>query len=465
MSLRNKKIIALCCLLGIGLIVTSSHVNAADFEGNEDYWQKRCSVPQKTSGEAQECSEFKKYYASQSGNLQNQINDVNEQISNVKKDMESLADAINQQQSLIDEIAKKIEMNEASIRLINEQITLLVTQMKEKQQSIDQRNKIIKDRMRGEQDTTGTNMSLEVVMGARDLVDMVRKIDGLQRITNSDQQEIEKVKQEKEELALQKSEQDRLKGDVEGKKAENTKDKQSAEDIKGKQETLLGEYRAQEVEYEEKLRSVEADLDSLKSNMSSINTSVEGSYSFAGDSGSFVRPVNGPLTGSTWHYSNGTAHLGADIGVAVGTPIYAPANGIILYASNQFSSTGGYIGNWEGWPSGSGNNIHMLTQVDGTTYAISFFHLSREGLAVSPGQSVTAGQVIGLTGHSGNSSAPHCHIEVVNLGNMELNSAIARFQGSADFAWGTGWGNTALSNVCSVSGPPCRERPEEVFGY
>lgn len=442
-----------------------SHLTAADFEGNEDYWQKRCSVPQKTNAEAQECTEFKKYYEAQGGELQTQIEDMNEQISNVKKDMESLADAINQQQTLINEITKKIELNEASIRTINEQIVLLNVAMQEKQASIDQRNALIMERMRGEQETTGTNMSLDVIMGAKDLLDMVRKIDGLQRITESDQQEVEKVKKEKEELELQKSEQVRLKYNVEGMKAENEQDKLNAEDIKSKQENLLSDYRKQEVEYEEKLRSVEADLNSLKSNMSNINTSVENSFSFAGDSGSFVRPVNGPLTATTWHYADGSAHLGADIGVPIGTPIYAPANGIILYTENKYPSNGGYLGNWQGWPSGAGNDIHMLTQVDGVTYAISFFHLSSEGFKVKPGQSVNAGDVIGTTGNSGNSKGAHCHIEVINLGDMALNTAIARFQGSADFAWGTGWGNGALSNRCSVSGPPCRERPEEVFGY
>ena len=59
-------------------------------------------------------------------------------------------------------------------------------EIKKKQKDIDQRNKIITDRMLDEQAVTGTNMDVEVIMGSKDLVDMIRKVDGLQRITDSD---------------------------------------------------------------------------------------------------------------------------------------------------------------------------------------------------------------------------------------------------------------------------------------
>ena len=148
----------------------------------------------------------------------------------------------------------------------------------------------------------------------------------------------------------------------------------------------------------------------------------------------------------------------------IGTPIVAPASGIILYANNPVSSNSGYLGNWSGYPAGGGNTIHMLTQVGKTTYAISFFHMSQEGFAVSAGTQVKKGQTLGLTGNSGNTSGPHCHIEVINLGNMSVSSAISQFRSSADFAWGCGWGNGALSRTCGASGAPCRERPENIFG-
>lgn len=72
------------------------------------------------------------------------------------------------------------------------------------QRSIDERNAIIIKRMQDEQATIGTNMSLEIIMGSQDLLDMIRKIDGLNRINEQDQREIDKIKEEKQEQNLQK---------------------------------------------------------------------------------------------------------------------------------------------------------------------------------------------------------------------------------------------------------------------
>ena len=65
--------------------------------------------------------------------------------------------------------------------------------------------------MKDDQAYIGTNMSLEIVMGAQDLTDMVRKMDGLRRIDEADQKEIKIILEEKEKQDLQKKEQVRLK--------------------------------------------------------------------------------------------------------------------------------------------------------------------------------------------------------------------------------------------------------------
>ena len=70
----------------------------------------------------------------------------------------------------------------------------------------------------------------------------------------------------------------------------------------------------------------------------------------------------------------------------------------------------------------------MLCNVNGTLYAVSFFHLS-QSIYVSAGQSVSQGQTIALSG--------------------------------ADFAWGTGWSGGSTCEAGSAA--PCRERPEKFF--
>lgn len=176
----------------------------------------------------------------------------------------------------------------------------------------------------------------------------------------------------------------------------------------------------------------------------------------------FIHPIQGgSKSAGTWAYPGGGMHLGLDWAAPIGTTVVAPASGVILYAAAPVGSNSGYLGNWSGYPYGGGNTIEMLCNVNDTLYAVSFCHLSQT-IYVSAGQSVSQGQAIALSGNSGNSSGPHTHVEVYNLGSMSVSDAVARFSASADFAWGTGWSGTGTSCEAGKAAP-CRERPEKFF--
>ncbi len=106
---------------------------------------------------------------------------------------------------------------------------------------------------------------------------------------------------------------------------------------------------------------------------------------------SFIWPVSGPITspfGMRW----GTLHPGIDIGVPSGTPIHAAASGKVI---------------WCGWMSGYGN----LVMIDhGSSLASLYGHQTR--VAVSCGESVSQGQVIGYSGCTGFCTGPHVHFEI-----------------------------------------------------
>ena len=104
-----------------------------------------------------------------------------------------------------------------------------------------------------------------------------------------------------------------------------------------------------------------------------------------------IWPVNGPVTspfGMRW----GRMHEGIDIGVPYGTPIHAAASGRVIYS---------------GWMDGYGN----LVAIDhGHGLSTAYGHQSR--IAVSNGQTVSQGQVIGYVGCTGHCFGPHLHFEV-----------------------------------------------------
>lgn len=117
----------------------------------------------------------------------------------------------------------------------------------------------------------------------------------------------------------------------------------------------------------------------------------------AGGTGARVWPLAAPVTsgfGTRVHPVTGVArlHAGLDLGAPTGTPIRAAAAGTVIAAGGM----GGY-----------GNTVD-LRHADGTV--TRYAHQSR--LLVGVGQTVAAGQVIGLVGSTGVSTGPHLHFEV-----------------------------------------------------
>jgi murein DD-endopeptidase MepM/ murein hydrolase activator NlpD len=90
------------------------------------------------------------------------------------------------------------------------------------------------------------------------------------------------------------------------------------------------------------------------------------------------------------HWSKGY-HTGIDYPVSVGTQIYAVADGEITSAN---------------WGKAYGTQV-VQTLPDGSFWI--YAHLSK--VQVKPGAKVKAGDKIGLSGNTGNSTGPHLHAE------------------------------------------------------
>ena len=88
-------------------------------------------------------------------------------------------------------------------------------------------------------------------------------------------------------------------------------------------------------------------------------------------------------------------HTGVDIGAWYGTEIYAAASGTVTAAVLDFGSVG------------YGSYV-AIYHPNGTTTL--YAHMS--SLAVSPGQTVSQGQIIGYVGSTGASNGPHIHFEI-----------------------------------------------------
>lgn len=91
--------------------------------------------------------------------------------------------------------------------------------------------------------------------------------------------------------------------------------------------------------------------------------------------------------GRTYSY-----HEGLDYGVPEGTPVYAPAPGVVGLAERLYVR---------------GNAV---TLDHGLGVCSGYWHLSR--IVVKPGQTVQTGELLGYSGNTGLSNGPHLHFEI-----------------------------------------------------
>ena len=144
-------------------------------------------------------------------------------------------------------------------------------------------------------------------------------------------------------------------------------------------------------------KNLTAQIDRQKTNMHELLTVIEGRNNrlsilpdlWPTDGGVISSPYGGrtgPINGGfDWH-------PGIDIAVDIGTPVYAAGMGTVEAA---------------GWNGGYGQYVRIR---HGNGYESAYGHMS--GIAVSAGQQVRKGEIIGFVGSTGYSTGPHLHFEV-----------------------------------------------------
>ena len=120
----------------------------------------------------------------------------------------------------------------------------------------------------------------------------------------------------------------------------------------------------------------------------------------------FVWPLDDGATniGSAFGFrrSAGRTHLGIDVMIPVGSPVYAATSGTVRVAA--------YEGSW-------GNHIVIDHDAPFENLTTHYAHLSTIGENIRPGTHVERGQQIAASGRSGNATAAHLHFEIETYGS------------------------------------------------
>lgn len=266
-----------------------------------------------------------------------------------------------------------------------------------------------------EQDDPDT---IDIILSSRSFQDLLDQLDYLGTIAHQDERIATQVGAARREMQLARGRTRRAQASVTAEtrvmayRAEQQAalrerllaSRRTLANARGQKQQSLAETRRQERDWTEETRSLAGVSSQLAAQIaaaqaaaaapppvSSAPSSPSAPAAAPTASSGLIWPVSGPITspyGMRW----GSLHPGIDIGAGMGTPIHAAATGRVLVASYS----GGY------------GNLVVLD--NGRGIATAYAHQSR--IAVSVGQQVSQGQVIGYVGSTGFSTGPHLHFEV-----------------------------------------------------
>ncbi|MBI5139727.1 peptidoglycan DD-metalloendopeptidase family protein [Candidatus Nomurabacteria bacterium] len=365
-------------------------------------------------------------YAQTAKELQDKIRDRNNQIEKLEKEIKvyqselnelgqqknSLAGSIKQLDLTRKKLNADISVTQNKIDKTNFKLESLNTDIGSKQSSISNNLDAIalgiKDINEFEQNTL-----VEIILSENNFTSSWNDIDNLVTVRNSVREntlELREVKSSlegvKEETLVAKKELLELRGKLSDQKKivdQNTKEKN----------TLLSQTKNSEATYQKLL----AQQVNLKTTFEKEIEDYESQLKFILDADSLPEgrvlswPLDSILVTSPYAPRWGRFHRGTDFRAAVGTPVKAMADGVVLGTGNtDLTCPKASFGQWV---------VIKYNNGLSSTYG----HLSL--IKARQGDKVLRGQIVAYSGNTGSSTGPHLHVSVYAPTDAEGNPGVS----------------------------------------
>lgn len=329
-----------------------------------------------------------------------QLTYVQEELSEAVVQLQEMDDKINEYQATLDQVNRQYEE-------LQQKVAESEAQLQEAQEKYEKKLNLLKSRLVAIY-KNGETRYLDVLMNSKSIIDFVSKYYAIQRIAEIDSQTIDELEQTKQEL-------EKINNELEEDKAQMKIAKVEAE----KQTVVLTNtrtvYENQKNSLSESEKQLNAQIETYKKQQEELENLIQytingSTYELKYSGGVMIWPtlessyITSPY-GSRLHPIQGVIknHDGIDIGGSTGEPVYAAADGIIIYSA---FNTGGY-----------GNMVMIDHGLNSEGVKIVTLYAHGDKLLKSVGETVKQGDVIMEMGSTGNSTGPHVHFEVRENGS------------------------------------------------
>ncbi len=379
------------------------------------------------------------------------ISKKNTEIQSKKTTIEKITDQILALNAKINESNEQINRAIEQINQTTDEIDALRISIADLEKKIEERDVVLRERVRAMQIKGGQVNYLDVLLGANSFADFIDRFSAVNSLMDADrgimEQQASDIAQLEEEKALVESKlakQEAAKKELQNMKASllaQKKDKNKLIDqLEAEQQKLANEKEKLEVDLHETYevsKDLEAKILTEQKRIAEIARQAEiarkaeakrraaeaaakaasgggssSSYLPPVSNGTWTKPASGTYTSSFgWRthpiYGTQRQHRGADIANSIGTSVVSAGDGVVSHAG----------------PMGTYGNVIMVTHsIDGQIFTTVYAHLS--SINTSAGQQVAKGELIGKIGNTGASTGPHLHFEM-HIGNWSASGPSA----------------------------------------
>ncbi len=349
--------------------------------------------------------------------LQKQQKQLKDQQKQIAADITKLKNDKAQQVAYKSQLDAQIKNTQAQIDNLSAQIGALDGDIRDKeakiasqQVSINTNYQKLKERLRALY-LTGEASNLEIILNAKNIMDLADKTEILQVITEHDTNLIDTLKSEMESVQAQKQQIEQNRTAVASAKTEYDQKQDDLQSLENQASQVIAQISSDQSQKEtEKAQNAaqQKKLDKAIDDWFAAYYASQHNQAGGGGSGgyvskgSFTWPVPGytRLSRGFGDMSMGSFHKGIDIagGGIYGAKIVAADSGRVIMAG------------WGNYGTGYGGYGNVVAIDHGGGYSTLYGHMS--SVSVSTGQQVQKGQTIGHVGSTGDSTGPHCHFEI-----------------------------------------------------
>ena len=224
---------------------------------------------------------------------------------------------------------------------------------------------------------------LMLLFTAETLDDMLMRLEYVQRLGTQDAEAIAQVKELQDELNVKRA---------------------SIVELQEQQSSEASELKKKSDALQKKLKSIQSEYNALQAKLDAARKAANKPASAKPGANGMVFPVRGAYTYSdTWGAarSGGRTHKGTDIMASHGTPVVAIMSGTVRAKSSSLGGLTIWLTADNGW---------------------AFYYAHLNGYVRTSGR-VSAGELIGYVGSTGNASAsaPHLHFQIHPNGGAAVN--------------------------------------------